>query len=124
MFGGQSSAGGDDGFAGWECANLGYDTLAFLQDRRSARAVNRSIHASAAEQGRVGGVDYGFGCLFGDVGRAMEFERLAVGEGQSGCEVGHSGKVQVLRSQVSGVRESKTNFVFIIMVFLTPNTKT
>ena len=53
--------------------------------------MNRAIHASAAEQGRVGGVDDGFGGLLGDVSGAVEFERLAVGESQSGCEVGHSG---------------------------------
>src|ERR1019366_5289379 len=70
IFGGQASAGGDDGFAG---------------------AVNCAVDASAAEQRRVGGVDDGFGRLLGDVGGASEFERLPVGESESGCEVGHSG---------------------------------
>src|SRR5208337_1799041 len=91
IFGGQSSAGGDDGFAGGESADLGDDALALLQDRRAAGAVNGSIHASATEQRGVGGVDDGFGGLLGDVGGAVEFERLTVRESQSGCEVGHSG---------------------------------
>jgi hypothetical protein len=53
--------------------------------------VNRSIHASATEQIRVGGVNDGVSGFLGDVGGAVEFERLAVGKSQSGCEVGHSG---------------------------------
>jgi len=47
----QASAGGDDGFAGGECADFGHDALALLEDRGPASVVNRSIHASAAEQG-------------------------------------------------------------------------
>ena len=51
----------------------------------------RLLNASAAEQRRVGGVDDGVGGLLDNVGRSSEFERLAAGESQSGCEVGHSG---------------------------------
>src|SRR4029077_12664578 len=49
IFGGQSSAGGDDSFAGGERADLGHDALALLEDRGAASVVNRSIHASATE---------------------------------------------------------------------------
>jgi hypothetical protein len=80
IFGRQSSAGGDDGFSGGERADLGHDALALLQDRGAASPVNRSIHASATEQRRVGGVCDGFGGLLGDVGGAVEFERFAIGE--------------------------------------------
>ncbi len=91
IFGGQASTGGDDGFAGGECADFGHDALALLKDRGSASAVNRAIHASATEQGRIGGVDDGLCRLLGNIGGAVEFESLAVSESQSGCEVGHSG---------------------------------
>src|SRR6202162_5492948 len=91
IFAGQWSAGGDDSFAGGERADLGHDALALLEDRGAASVVNRSIHASATEQRRVGGVNDGVSGCVGDVGGAVEFERLAVGESQSGCEVGHSG---------------------------------
>src|ERR1700693_3803600 len=91
IFGGQSSAGGDDSFAGGERADLGHDALALLENRGTASVVNRSIHASPTEQRRVGGVNDGVSGFLGDVGGAVEFERLAVGESQSGCEVGHSG---------------------------------
>ena len=66
--------------------------------------MNRSIHASAAEQRGVGGVDDGFGGLLGDVGGAVEFERLAVGESQSGCEVGHRDRYQVTGVRYQAVR--------------------
>src|ERR1700675_2622559 len=96
IFRGQSSAGGDDGFAGGKRAGLHscHDALALVQDRGPASVVNRSIHASATEQRRVGGVDDGVGGLFGNIGGAVEFERLAVGESQSGCEVGHWDRCQ------------------------------
>ena len=108
MFGGQSSAGGDDSSAGGERADLGHDALALVQDRGPASVVNRSIHASAAEQRRVGGVDNGFGGLLGDIGGAVEFERLGVGESQSGCEVRHWDRCQGtgVKSQVLGLTQS------------------
>src|SRR4029077_3505504 len=49
IFGRQSSAGGDDSFAGGERVDLGHDALALLEDRGAASVVNRSIHASATE---------------------------------------------------------------------------
>src|SRR5882762_10334975 len=87
IFGGQSSTGGDDSFAGGERADFGHDALALVQDRGPASVVNRSIHTSATEQIRIGGVDDGVGGFLGDVGGTVEFECLAVGENQSGCEV-------------------------------------
>ena len=50
IFGRQSSTGGEDSFAGVQSADLGHDAPALLEDRGTAGAVNRSIHASAAEQ--------------------------------------------------------------------------
>src|ERR1700704_5625012 len=50
IFGAQSSAGGDDSFAGGERADFGQDALALVQDRGPASVVNRSIHSSAPEQ--------------------------------------------------------------------------
>ena len=46
--------------------------------------MDRSIDATAAEQGRVGGVDDGLGRFLCDVGGTVKFKCLAVGEGQSG----------------------------------------
>src|SRR6266403_3353650 len=76
IFGGQSSAGGDDSFAGGQRAVLGHDAVALVQDRGAARVVNRSIHATATEQRGIRGVDDSFGSLLGDVGGALELERL------------------------------------------------
>jgi hypothetical protein len=95
IFGGQSSAGGDDSFAGGERTDFRNDALALLEDRGAASMVNRSIHAPATEQRRVRGVNDSFGSLLGDVGGAVEFERLAVRERQSGCEVGNGDRCQV-----------------------------
>src|ERR1700674_1884028 len=110
IFGGQSSAGGDDSFAGGERADLHscHDALALLEDRGAASVMNRSIHASPTEQRRVGGVNDGVSGFLGDVGGAVEFERLAVCERQSGCAVGHRDRCQGtgVRSQVSGLRSN------------------
>src|ERR1035437_9302676 len=72
-----------------EGADFGDDALALLKDGGAASVVNRTIHAAAAEQRGVGGVHDGLGSLLGDVGGAVELERLAVRKSQSGCEVGH-----------------------------------
>ncbi len=90
VFGGQASGGGDDGFAGREGTDFGYDALALLQDRRAAGAMDGSVDASAAEEGGVGGVDDGFGRFFRDVGGTAELESLAVRECQFGGVVRHS----------------------------------
>jgi hypothetical protein len=87
---GRASGGGEYGFAGRERADFGDDAFALLQDRRPAGAVDSSIDASAAEQGRVGGVDDGFGCFLGDVGGAVELECL-IGESEASYKVGHGG---------------------------------
>jgi hypothetical protein len=42
--------------------------------------VDGAIDTASPEKGRVGGVDDGLGSLFGDVGGAVEFEGLVVGE--------------------------------------------
>src|ERR1035437_1501570 len=89
IFGGQSPAGSDDSFAGGEGADCGDDALALLKDGGAASVVNRTIHAAAAEQRGVGGVDEGLDAFRGDVGGGVELERLAVRKSQSGCEVGH-----------------------------------
>src|ERR1700692_742298 len=72
--------------------------------------MNRPIHASATEQRRVGGVNDDVSGFLGDVGGAVEFERLAVGESQSGYEVEHGD-----RCQVSGVRSQVLAVVALIV---------
>jgi hypothetical protein len=42
--------------------------------------MNRAIDTASAKQRRVSGIDDGFGSLFGDVGWASEFQRLAISE--------------------------------------------
>src|SRR5260221_4066698 len=48
----QASAGGDDGFAGGECADFVPRALAPLDARGPRRGLDGSIHASAAGDGR------------------------------------------------------------------------
>lgn len=54
---------GDDRLPGGAAA----DGAALFHNGRAALAVNGSVHAAAAGQGRVGGVDYAIHFLQGDV---------------------------------------------------------
>src|SRR6185369_1967473 len=64
---GKVSGGRRNGAAGRATALLGPDPVAFEHDRGAARAMDRSIHAAAADQARVGGVDDRVDLLLRDV---------------------------------------------------------
>jgi len=87
-FGGEASAVGDDGFAGGEVADFCDDGFTFGEDGWAAGAVNGAVHASAAEERGVSGVDDGVGSFFGDVGGTVE------GEGFCGSEEDAHGGVR------------------------------
>ena len=78
---GKAATGGEDGFAGGEAVDLGHDALALFEDGGASSAVDGAVDTASAEEGRVGGVDDGFGGFFGDVGGADEGEGFGVGEG-------------------------------------------
>lgn len=89
IFCSEAASGGEDGLAGGETVDFGDDALALFEDGRTAGTMDGAIDAASAEEGRIGGVDDGFGGLFGDVGGAVEFEGLVVGESEFGEEGGH-----------------------------------
>src|SRR5208282_2960770 len=107
VFGGQSSGGGDDGFAGREGTDFGYDAPALLQDGRAAGTMDGTVDASAAEEGGVGGIDDGLRRFFCDVGGAAEFESFAVSECQFCGVVGHSVQQLTKCDGGSGGREPR-----------------
>src|SRR5262249_4286293 len=55
----QLCAGSGNGLACGQCAALFADPFALFEQRRTGSAMNGAIDATAAEQGRVGCVDYG-----------------------------------------------------------------
>ena len=55
-------------------ADAGNDLPAGFQDRRSSRTMNGAIHASAAEQRRVGRIHDGVGLLARDIGRTCDHQ--------------------------------------------------
>jgi hypothetical protein len=105
MFSWQAAAGGYDGFAGGQGTDFSYDALALLKNRWAASAVDGSVYASSADERRVGGVDDGLRRLVGDIGRAMKFERLAIGECHACCEVGHGGLIGSLQCGIQHPNE-------------------
>src|SRR5262249_36006441 len=67
--GAEVTAGGGGRLPGGQAVAVagGSQFAALGEDGGAAAAVNRPIHAAAAEQGRVGGIDDGGGLLAGDV---------------------------------------------------------
>jgi hypothetical protein len=88
-----SSASGEDGFARRKTSHFCNNAFAFLQDRRPTCAVDRAIDSASTEQRGIGGIDDGLGRFFGDVGRTIKFNFLAVSESEPSCEIGHAATI-------------------------------
>jgi hypothetical protein len=65
--GGQVAGRGDDGLPYRAAALAVPDPAAVFQDGRSTSSMDRSVHATTAQQGSVGCVDDGIYLYFGDI---------------------------------------------------------